>query len=374
MGFRVLTDPVLRSHLMFLRRVVPPLSAAAYDGVDIVVISHLHHDHCDLPSLTMLGRDCLIVVPSGADDFLRGNGFRNVVGPRSRPVTPRRAGHPDRDPAVHDGKRKPFGPKAAAVGYLITSADFSVYFAGDTDLFPAMRDLSRRTSTSPCCRSGAGDRTSVPATSTRPGPPGRRTAATTACGADSLGHALPVRVAPLLSGPAASAAPRVRATPWPTAGGRRSSCSTQAASRYGCHDWPVAAERCAASPRHERPAPPMGGIGHHHRARARHLGERDVGRAARRGTARDGRCDPSAGHRRGRRPPRLGRGVRRLSVQPGRCSATSCSGSRQASPSTVSGPLLGLVDLRHPGQHRAVVRHRRRSRRGPPPPSAHHSR
>ena len=142
MGLRVLTDPVLRSRLMFLRRVVPALSAASYGGVDIVVISHLHHDHCDLPSLARLGGDCLIVVPSGADDFIRGNGFRNVValGPgqshRVGPVTLTAV------PAVHDGKREPFGPRAAAVGYLITSADFSAYFAGDTDLFPAMRDLS----------------------------------------------------------------------------------------------------------------------------------------------------------------------------------------------------------------------------------------
>ncbi len=141
MGVRVLTDPVLRSRLMFLQRVVPPLRPAAYDGVDVVVISHLHHDHCDLPSLAMLGGDPWLVVPSGAAGFLRGKGFRNVVA--LRPGQSHRVGPVTvtATPAVHDGRRKPFGPKAAAVGYLITSADFSVYFAGDTDLFPAMRDL-----------------------------------------------------------------------------------------------------------------------------------------------------------------------------------------------------------------------------------------
>ncbi len=142
MGVRVLTDPVLRSRLMFLRRVVPPLPPAAYDGADVVVISHLHHDHCDLPSLAKLGRDACIVVPSGGDDFLRGKGFRNVVA--LRPGQSHRVGPVTltATPAVHDGERKPFGPKAAAVGYLITSADSRIYFAGDTDLFPGMHDLS----------------------------------------------------------------------------------------------------------------------------------------------------------------------------------------------------------------------------------------
>jgi L-ascorbate metabolism protein UlaG (beta-lactamase superfamily) len=144
MGVRVLTDPVLRSRLMFLRRVVPPVPAAAYDRVDVVAISHLHHDHCDVRSLEKLGGDPWFVVPAGGDDFLRGKGFRNVValGPgdshRVGPVTLTAT------PAVHDGRRKPFGPRADAIGYLLTSAESNIYFAGDTDLFPAMRGLTPR--------------------------------------------------------------------------------------------------------------------------------------------------------------------------------------------------------------------------------------
>jgi L-ascorbate metabolism protein UlaG (beta-lactamase superfamily) len=141
-GVKVLTDPVLRSRLMFLRRVVAPVPPAAYDGVEVVVISHLHHDHCDLPSLAMIPGDPWILVPSGGEKFLHGKGFGKVVA--LRPGQSHRIGPVTvtATPAVHDGTRKPFGPKATAVGYLVTSADSSVYFAGDTDLFPAMRDLS----------------------------------------------------------------------------------------------------------------------------------------------------------------------------------------------------------------------------------------
>jgi len=141
-GVRVLTDPVLRPHLLFLRRIVAPLPAATYDGVDVAVISHLHHDHCDPPSLARLGRDVPIVVPSGGEKFVRDNGFRHVVA--LRPGESHRVGPVTltATPAAHDGTRRPFGPTAGAVGYLITSPDCRIYFAGDTELFPAMRDLA----------------------------------------------------------------------------------------------------------------------------------------------------------------------------------------------------------------------------------------
>ncbi len=141
---RLVTDPVLRARIGVLRRVAPPLARSVYAGVDVVAISHLHHDHCDLPSLARLGRDVEIVVPAGGEQFLRRHGFRRVyplapgdsheVGSVTLTATP----------AVHDGRRVPFGPMAAAVGYLITTANAAIYFAGDTDLFDAMRDLCPR--------------------------------------------------------------------------------------------------------------------------------------------------------------------------------------------------------------------------------------
>ena len=45
--------------------------------------------------------------------------------------------------AAHDGRRNPFGPPVAALGYLL-EGPVSVYFAGDTDLFAGMSDLAGR--------------------------------------------------------------------------------------------------------------------------------------------------------------------------------------------------------------------------------------
>ena len=43
--------------------------------------------------------------------------------------------------AAHDGRRMPFGPAAPALGFVLEGGD-TVYFAGDTDIFPGMADLA----------------------------------------------------------------------------------------------------------------------------------------------------------------------------------------------------------------------------------------
>lgn len=141
-GHRILTDPLLRARVTFLARQVAPLPTAVYEGADLVLISHLHHDHCDLPSLRRLGADTTILVPVGAGAWLRGKGFRDVreLGAgevhvdgrlRVRAVT-----------ALHHGRREPFGPHAEAIGFVINFDEACVYFAGDTDIYPGMAHLA----------------------------------------------------------------------------------------------------------------------------------------------------------------------------------------------------------------------------------------
>jgi len=69
-GVRVVTDPVLRKGLAHLRR-RPPLSPPEDSaGAQLVLVSHLHHDHCDLPSLRRL-RAPFVVAPPGAGPWLQ---------------------------------------------------------------------------------------------------------------------------------------------------------------------------------------------------------------------------------------------------------------------------------------------------------------
>jgi L-ascorbate metabolism protein UlaG (beta-lactamase superfamily) len=140
-GVRVLTDPLLRRRIGALVRLVP-MPDVPLTGIDAILISHLHLDHCDLPSLAAVGRDTHLIVPVGAGAFLRGRGFARVselawgrsveVGAVAVTATE----------AVHDGRRPVVGPRAQAAGYVLAGAGGeAVYFAGDTDLFAGMATL-----------------------------------------------------------------------------------------------------------------------------------------------------------------------------------------------------------------------------------------
>ncbi len=92
-GVRLLTDPLLRNRVAHLRRAVK-VDAGALRGVDAVLISHLHYDHLDLPSLEKLGREMPVVAPRGAGALIRRKaGIKNVVELR--------AGRGDRDRRRH---------------------------------------------------------------------------------------------------------------------------------------------------------------------------------------------------------------------------------------------------------------------------------
>lgn len=45
-------------------------------------------------------------------------------------------------PALHDGRRPPFGVRAQAIGFEVRSPAGRIYFAGDTDIFAGMESLA----------------------------------------------------------------------------------------------------------------------------------------------------------------------------------------------------------------------------------------
>jgi L-ascorbate metabolism protein UlaG (beta-lactamase superfamily) len=139
-GVRILTDPLLRKRIVHLRRAVA-LPDSTPRSLDAVLISHLHYDHLDFPSLVRLGRVPRLVVPRGAAKLIG----RKVLG---SPVVELGRGEAMEIGAlriratasVHDGRRLPIGVRAESVGYVIEGSS-SIYFAGDTELFPDMSEL-----------------------------------------------------------------------------------------------------------------------------------------------------------------------------------------------------------------------------------------
>jgi L-ascorbate metabolism protein UlaG (beta-lactamase superfamily) len=135
-GVRLLTDPVLRHQVWHLRRRVP-FDAVEIGEIDAALVSHVHFDHLDRPSLRMLGTDVTVVAPVGSRRLLRG--FADVsevdVGDEVRigKVTVRAT------PAEHRGTR--LLTSAPSLGFVV-SGSRRIYFAGDTDLFEGMSALA----------------------------------------------------------------------------------------------------------------------------------------------------------------------------------------------------------------------------------------
>src|SRR5205814_1853412 len=77
-GVRLVTDPVTRARVGPLRRIEPVPARDRLRDVDAVLISHLHWDHLDVPSLRDLGRETPIFVPAGAGPWMRAAGFTDV--------------------------------------------------------------------------------------------------------------------------------------------------------------------------------------------------------------------------------------------------------------------------------------------------------
>jgi L-ascorbate metabolism protein UlaG (beta-lactamase superfamily) len=139
-GTRLLTDPALRARIGPLVRVAPPVATARIAGIDAVLLSHLHADHTDLPSLRRIPGAGVVLAPYPAGSWLGSKGVVDVRELRPGGVASIGSVEVAAVPATHDRRRRPLGPAADPIGYVV-SGSRSVYFAGDTDLDPAMAEL-----------------------------------------------------------------------------------------------------------------------------------------------------------------------------------------------------------------------------------------
>ncbi len=139
-GARVLTDPVLRRHVGPLVRRSPRPHAALLTNLDAILISHLHLDHYDPPSLRRLDRATPIVGPRGGARPLARLGFTDVHELSPGEETEVGALRVVATAAVHEKSRHPLSRAADCVGFVVAGS-LSAYFAGDTALFPEMEGL-----------------------------------------------------------------------------------------------------------------------------------------------------------------------------------------------------------------------------------------
>ena len=150
-GFTVLTDPVFSSKIginfgamtIGLKRLVEPaVQVSAFPRPDLILLSHAHMDHFDLPSLRRLGnRESTVVTAASTSDLLRVSHYRGVhelkwnesvqVGPASIRAFE----------VKHWGARMRNDTHRGYNGYLIESGRYRVVFAGDTAHTDSFRQL-----------------------------------------------------------------------------------------------------------------------------------------------------------------------------------------------------------------------------------------
>ncbi|MFX1481767.1 MAG: MBL fold metallo-hydrolase [Promethearchaeota archaeon] len=108
----------------------------------IVLVSHGHNDHCFPEAINEVRTESTIVVaPEDCGDKLDYS-FTSLKPGEEKMIDNIRV------KAVHayNVKRfrspgKPFHPKGYGVGYLVSVEGKTIYFAGDTDVIPEMKDL-----------------------------------------------------------------------------------------------------------------------------------------------------------------------------------------------------------------------------------------
>jgi L-ascorbate metabolism protein UlaG (beta-lactamase superfamily) len=138
----ILTDPVfsdVAGPLSWLgpRRVAPPgVDFELIPKVDLVLLSHDHYDHCDMPTLRRLAKrdDPLVISPLGHRGLLAGAGLRRTV---ELDWWATKVALPGcvvtLVPARHWSRRRPLGTNSRLWGgFLVKVGGRLVYFAGDS--------------------------------------------------------------------------------------------------------------------------------------------------------------------------------------------------------------------------------------------------
>ena len=142
-GRRPLTDPLLRDRLLLVLRRHRGLSRDALGRVDGVLVSHLHQDHLDLPSLRKIGKSVPIVIAPGGARILERRGFDRVTELSDGEAAEVGGIRVTATEARHIGGRY-FGYGRGGVGGYLIDGPPRIYFAGDTELFDEMAELRGR--------------------------------------------------------------------------------------------------------------------------------------------------------------------------------------------------------------------------------------
>lgn len=139
-GVRLLTDPHFGDRLgRFLPRVsAPGIAIRELPRLDALVLTHAHADHLSFACLDTLPRDIPLFAPPAVARWLHRRGYTHA-----RPLAPDESARV-RGVTIHAAAAKHYGSRygidrwrSAANMYLLSDAERSLFFAGDTALTPS---------------------------------------------------------------------------------------------------------------------------------------------------------------------------------------------------------------------------------------------
>ncbi len=141
-GTTILTDPVFSQWIgvslpglptLGLRRFVPPaLQIRDLPPIDLILVSHAHMDHYDIPSLRRLPRDVPIIMARDTREFIEGLGYRHLQELDWGQTAEVGGVRIEALPVKHWGRRYPWDRDRGYNGFLLTRHKRSILFAGDT--------------------------------------------------------------------------------------------------------------------------------------------------------------------------------------------------------------------------------------------------
>ena len=150
-GFTILTDPIFSDRagismgpvtLGVKRLVAPALACSELPKIDLILLSHAHMDHFDIPSLRRLeSRRTSVVTASKTRDLLRPERYAKVRELHWGEEARFNAGLVRAFEVSHWGSRLRRDKWRGYNGYLVEAGRFRLVFAGDTAYTPEFRKL-----------------------------------------------------------------------------------------------------------------------------------------------------------------------------------------------------------------------------------------